>query len=53
MSVGTILVFGALALALLDLVLWHTTRYAQHVLLQLAVIVVCVALLVGAPALGS
>lgn len=53
MALGSILVIVALVMAALDLVLWYTTTYQRHVLLQLAVIVVCIALLVGAPALGS
>lgn len=47
MSAGLILVIIALVLAGLDLVLWYTTEYRRHVLLQLAVIALGVALLVG------
>jgi hypothetical protein len=53
MSVGTILVIIALVMAGLDLLLWYTTEYRRHILLQLAVIVMGVALLFGVPALGS
>ena len=53
MAVGTILVIVALVLAALDMILWYTTEYRRHILLQLAVIVVCAALLFGVPALGS
>jgi len=51
MSVGTILVIVALVLAFLDLVLWYTTEYRRHILLQLAVLALGVALLFGVPAL--
>lgn len=53
MSAGTILVIIALVLAALDVILWYTTEYRRHILLQLAVIALGVALLLGVPALGS
>lgn len=53
MAVGTILVIVALVLAGLDIVLWYTTEYRRHILLQLAVVALGVALLIGAPGLGS
>jgi H+/gluconate symporter-like permease len=53
MAVGTIIVIVAVVLAALDMILWYTTEYRRHVLLQLAVIALGVALLIGAPGLGS
>jgi hypothetical protein len=53
MAVGTILVIVAVVLAALDMILWYTTEYRRHVLLQLAVIALGVALLIGAPGIGS
>jgi hypothetical protein len=53
MSVGNILVIIALVMAALDLLLWYTTEYRRHILLQLSVIVVCAALLLGVPGFGS
>lgn len=46
---GLILAIVALVLAFLDLVLWYTTPYARHLLLQIAMIVLCVAVLIGVP----
>jgi hypothetical protein len=53
MAVGTIIVIVAVVLAALDMILWYTTEYRRHVLLQLAVIALGVALLIGAPGLGA
>jgi H+/gluconate symporter-like permease len=53
MAVGTIIVIVAVVLAALDMILWYTTEYRRHVLLQLAVIALGVALLIGAPNIGS
>lgn len=50
--IGNILVIIGLAFAVLDLVLWYTTEYRRHVLLQFAVILVCVALFFGVPGFG-
>jgi hypothetical protein len=52
MAVGNILVIFALAFAVLDAVLWYTTTYQRHILLQLSVILICVALIFGVPGLG-
>lgn len=53
MAVGTIIVIVAVVLAFLDLVLWYTTEYKRHVLLQFAVIALGIALLIGAPSIGT
>lgn len=52
MTIGNILVIVALILAGLDLLLWYTTEYRRHILLQLSVILVTVALLIGVTGFG-
>lgn len=50
-----ILILGIIAavLSFLDLVLWHTTDYRRHILLQFAVVLVSVAVILQAAGIGT
>lgn len=52
MSIGLILIIVAGILALLDIVLWNSGRgYNRYVLTPAAVILICIALLIGGGAI--
>jgi hypothetical protein len=54
-EVMLILILGIIAavLSFLDLVLWQYTTYKRHILLQFAVLVVSVAVILGAVGIGT